>query len=264
MRIVATIQARMGSTRLPGKTLMDVHGKPVLQHLIERVQRARTLDEVAVATSTSPKDDAIADLCARLGIRCFRGSENDVLGRVLGALEALNMDLHVELGADQALLDPAIIDLGVRLFDRGGYDYVTNLLKTTYPPGMEVRVYRPETLGDAADHLTNPADREHVILCVHHHPELYRTLNFSAPPEYFHPDTYLELDTPKDLSLVRAIYSELYPRNPAFSLRDVLKLLERHPDLAEINRREPRKWKDLLPEVLPAGVDDLVIGPEGV
>jgi spore coat polysaccharide biosynthesis protein SpsF len=140
MKIGATIQARMGSTRLPGKVLKEIVGKPMLALQIERLQQCRLIDEIILATSVAKQDDVLADLVGRLGIGCFRGSEEDVVSRVVGALRAFQVDIHVEFMGDNPLPDPLLVDaiIGYYLKHQNDYDYVTNSLKTTYPPGAEV------------------------------------------------------------------------------------------------------------------------------
>jgi spore coat polysaccharide biosynthesis protein SpsF len=161
MKMVATIRARMGSTRLADKVLKPAAGKPLLQHLIERLQQAQKLDGIVVATSTSVRDDAIVELSDALGVSCFRGSEDDVLDRILGAVEASGAEASVEIMGDNPLIDTRIVDWGVEIWENGEYDMVTNQLKTTYPPGMEIRIHSTAALVSAAELAIDPADREH-------------------------------------------------------------------------------------------------------
>ena len=142
-KVVATIQARMGSSRLPGKVLADIHGHPMLKRQINRLKRSRLIDEIIVATSTSRKDNQIEEFCIQNKIKVFRGSEKDVLGRIANLLEKFKFDIHVELYGDSPLLDVSIIDEMICLFYKyhSDYDYFSSSLKTTYPPGLEVSVY---------------------------------------------------------------------------------------------------------------------------
>ena len=151
MKISATIQARINSSRLPGKVLKPILGKPMLTLQVERIQQSMLIDEIIIATSDSVKDNPIEALAHRLGIHCFRGSEDDVLSRVVGALKAYRVETHVEFMGDNPLPDPLLIDaiIGFFLKNADKYDCVTNALKTTYPPGTEVFVYPAEVLFDA-------------------------------------------------------------------------------------------------------------------
>src|SRR5439155_17526415 len=141
MKVVATIEARMRSSRLPGKVLRPVVGKPLLELLIERLRRARRIDQVVVATTDNPADDAIAEVAGRSGAACFRGSEEDVLDRVLRAAQSVAADVIVEITADCPLADPHVVDRMVEVYLANKYDYVANVLRPTYPAGFEVQVF---------------------------------------------------------------------------------------------------------------------------
>lgn len=243
MRCVAVVQARMGSTRLPGKTLMVAAGKPMLQHLIERLQRATMVDQIVVATTVNPEDDAIQSLCQPLGVGCYRGSSEDVLSRVLRALEANGADLHVEVHGDGPLADWRVVDHAVELFRSGSYDLVTNSLTVTYPPGLEVWVY-PTVLLRRIDPVARTQEyRESPALYVTDHPERFRLFNFEAPEALRSPETYLEVDTAVDFEVLRTILEALYPVNPSFTTEEILRWLEAHPGVAERNRQVERRWK---------------------
>ncbi|HLJ93365.1 MAG TPA: glycosyltransferase family protein [Gemmataceae bacterium] len=235
MKVVSTIEARMRSSRLPGKVLRPAVGKPMLELLIERLRRARRIDQIVVATTGHPSDDAIDELARRLGVGCFRGSEEDVLDRVLRAAQSVGADLIVEITGDCPLADPEIIDDLVDVYRANSYDYVANVLKRTYPAGLDIQVFATAVLAEVARLTQDPADREHVSLYIYEHPERYRLHNVESdlPENYW--DLRLTLDTPEDYELLAAVYEELYPRNPAFRLDDVLRLLDRRPDLRALN-----------------------------
>lgn len=245
MKIVAVIQVRMGSTRLPGKVMKEVVGKPILELLIERLRHSILIDQIVVATTELKKDDIIANLCMRLGISCFRGSEDDVMGRVLGALRQYEADAGVEIYGDCPLIDPAIIDSIIQYYIRNieKYDFVSNDLKTTYPPGLETEVYSVSAFADAANRTTDSEIREHSTLYMRQHPELYRLHNIEAPPELHYPDTYIELDTPEDFKVIKTIYESLYGEGNIFSAQEILDFLKQNPHIAEQNRRVERRWK---------------------
>lgn len=241
MRTVCIVEARLSSTRLPGKVLLPILGRPMLELMVERLTRARTLDELVIATTDQPADAAIAELGARLGVGVFRGSEDDVLARVLGAARAHGADVVVETTGDCPLIDPAAVDKVVADFRIGGADFVSNTLRYTTPRGMDVRVFTTDALDEIDRSSSDPADHEHVSLHFWEHPEKYRLRNVETALPAFAADLRLTVDTPEDLELVRRVFEELYPANAGFTLYDVLELLERRPELAEINRQVRQK-----------------------
>ena len=245
MKIAATIQARMGSTRLPGKVLKTIIGKPMLALLVERIRQSILIDEIIIATTKGPQDDAIEDLARKIGVSCYRGSENDVILRIVETLKAYDVDINVEFMADNPIPDPFLVDsvIGFYLKNSDKYDYVTNALKTTYPPGAEVFVYPSKILYDAEKKVTDPALREHVGIHIYQHPERYRIFNLEAPPWFYYPDIHLEVDTQEDFDVIKAIYEHFYKDNPGFSLLQVIDFLKANPDLATHNINVERRWK---------------------
>jgi spore coat polysaccharide biosynthesis protein SpsF len=241
MKVVCTIEARLAATRLPGKVLLPVAGKPMLELMIERLQRARTLDEVVIATTDRPGDDAIEELGRRLGVGTFRGSEEDVLARVLGAARAYEADLIVETTGDCPLIDPAIVDKAVADYRIGGADFVSNILPYTTPRGTDVRVFSTAALARVDELTDDPADREHVSLYFIERPAEYRLRNVETALPAYAADLRLTVDTPEDLELIRRIFEDLYPVKPDFTLSDVLELLQRRPELIELNRHVRQK-----------------------
>ncbi len=242
LRIGATIEARMSSTRLPGKVLLDVVGKPVLALMIERVARVPRLDEIVVATTENPADDDLVALAGRLGVKCHRGSEDDVMSRVLDAARAHDVDVIVELTGDCPLIDPDLIQQVIDAYLAGDADYVSNALERSYPIGMDTEVFATDLLSDASTRTDDPADREHVSLFFHRHPDLYRLRNLKAPPEWTDPHLRLTLDTAEDYGVISAIFNELYERNPAFGLDDVMRYLHSNPEIRAINRHVSHRW----------------------
>src|SRR3954447_26803692 len=161
-RVVATIEARMTSSRLPGKVLLPARGKPLLELMVERLQRSRHLDAIVIATTEDASSDPLQELAERLGIGCFRGSEDDVLARVLGAAQAYDADLIVELTGDCPLIDPALVDHAIEGHREGGADYTATVLEKTYPLGFAVQVFPTAVLAEVATATDDPADHEHV------------------------------------------------------------------------------------------------------
>jgi len=240
-RIAATIEARMTSSRLPGKVLMDAAGKPMLAHMIERLQRVPSLDAVIVATTVNATDDPVVELAERLGVGYFRGSEDDVLARVLDAARAHDVDVIVETTGDCPLIDPALVEICIQGYLDAGVDYISNVLERTYPRGMDTQVFATDILADVAARTDDADDHEHVSLYIYNHPEIYSLKNMAGPPELTDPGLGLTLDTPEDFELLRRIFEALYPDDPNFGLAAVLKLLNDDPSLAEINAHIGRK-----------------------
>lgn len=241
MKIVATVEARLASSRLPGKVLKPILGRPMLALLVERVRRARTVNEVVVATTTQPPDEAIVQCAVEAGARAFRGSEEDVLDRVLSAAEANGADVIIELTGDCPFVDPGIIDQAVEIYLTGEYDYVSNVVERTYPRGLDTQVFSTATLRLVSQSTRDPADREHVSLHIYEHPDRFRLGHFHAPPELSHPEWRWTVDTPEDFDMVRRVYEALYPENPSFRSADVVRYLLEHPDVASLNQRVLQK-----------------------
>ena len=241
MRTVITIEARMRSTRLPGKVLLPVLGEPMLARMIERLRRVDRAHGIVVATTVHAADDPIVALAERLGVAVFRGSEEDVLERVLGAAEANGAELIVETTADCPLIDPAVIDQLIHTFETNPVDYCANVLTPTYPRGLDAQVFPTSVLADVAARTTDPADREHVSLYIYEHPERYRLLNVASGLPASVADLRLTVDTPDDFTLITRIYQALYPTNPRFGLADILELIRREPELVGINQHVRQK-----------------------
>jgi len=233
--ILGVLQARMSSRRLPGKVLTPVHGEPMILRQIERLRRARLLEDFVVATSTDATDAPLADLCAAHGIAVHRGSLDDVLTRVAEAARSRSPGGVVRLTADCPLTDPDVVDSVIATFRDQQVDYVGNIDPPTWPDGLDVEVCSLDTLTDAAQRAADPAEREHVTLFIRRHPELYAQVNVAA--EVDRSRMRWTVDSPEDLNFVRAVYDRLYPHKPDFRLDDVLALLEREPDLVRVGDR---------------------------
>jgi len=231
MTIVAIIQARMSSTRLPGKVLADVNGTPMLAMVVARVRRARAVDRVVVATSTGCADDAIVRFCEEHGIEVFRGSEDDVLDRYWRAAQASGADAVVRVTADCPLIDPAVIGLVVEDFERGGADYVSNTITRTFPDGLDVEVMRVEALERAWREAALPSEREHVTPYIWKHPELFPQRQVAQPDDLS--ELRWTVDEPRDLELVREVARRLPPGHE--SMRHVLSIVQHEPALSALN-----------------------------
>jgi spore coat polysaccharide biosynthesis protein SpsF len=243
MRIFAIIQARMGSSRLPGKVLADVAGKPMIQHTIEQLKHCRTLSGIVLATSNLEQDRRLIQVAQLCGIDSFAGDEADVLGRYVLAAKAVSADAIVRITGDCPLIDPEIVDRTVQAYVdcQGQYDYVSNTLKRTFPRGLDTEVFSMEALLKAEERAEAPRYREHVTLYMYEHPQQYRLLNIAADERYRGGEFRICVDTAEDLQLIRCIFQELY-RPPAFiSGKDVVQLLRSRPDLVKINAHVEQK-----------------------
>ncbi len=229
---VAIIQARMTSTRLPGKVLADLCGQPMLAHMLARVARARRLKTAWVATTVNAADDPVAQLCQSLGVPVFRGDENDVLSRYAQAAAQAKADVVMRLTADCPMMDPALIDEAVQLFEAGGYDYFSNAIQRTYPDGLDIEIFTRAALDEADAELREPFQREHVTPYMRSGAYTdvatgnFRVGQMLAPADFGH--LRWTVDTPDDLARVRRLVRDL----PAdYGWMDAVALLTRRPDL---------------------------------
>lgn len=240
-QVVAIIQARLGSIRLPGKVLKPVLGQPMLARQIERVKRAQTLDQIIVATTTNPADSPITQLTDHLGISSFRGSETDVLDRFYQAAKKFRADIIVRLTGDCPVIDPAVIDMTVTAFHRQPADYVSNVHRRSFPRGMDVEVVNFKALKLAWRQAKSNYDREHVTAYIYARPKRFKLKTILAPAPLRRPELRLTVDEPADLKLIRQIYHRLYPRKPNFNLQDIITFLDQHPKLTTINQAVTQK-----------------------
>jgi spore coat polysaccharide biosynthesis protein SpsF len=231
--ILAILQARMSSTRLPGKVMAMVAGAPMIGRQIERVRRAERIDRVVLATSRDPSDDPLADYVAAQGVEAYRGSLDDVLARFVGALAAFGPAEHVvRLTGDCPLADPSVIDATVALHLARGTDYAANTpAHRTFPKGLDVEVVRAACLERAGREAQAPYEREHVTPYFYRHPELFTQAFLSQDAQ--EGEARWTVDRPDDLDWVRAVYDGLYPTNPAFTSDDVRAFVRGRPDMAD-------------------------------
>jgi spore coat polysaccharide biosynthesis protein SpsF len=231
-RVVMILQARMGSTRLPGKTLLPLAGEPLLARILERVGRCRALDEIVVATTEETADDAVADLATACGVAAFRGSTNDVLGRYAAAAATHRADLIVRLPADNPVPEPAEIDRIVRYHVEAEVAFASNLspmLRNGYPDGIGAETISRWALDSAAREERAPERREHPHLSFFDYtvdrainPERYQVGTVRCPTEFARPELVLDVNTEEDYAFLSALYDALYPVNAQFTIRDIL------------------------------------------
>jgi spore coat polysaccharide biosynthesis protein SpsF len=241
MRTVVITQARMGSTRLPGKVLQVAAGKPLLQHHLERLRRATLADEVWVATTELPADEPIVALCRRLAVPYFRGSETDVLARYHGAARAARAERIVRVTSDCPLIDPQVVDAVIaRLRDDPEQpDYVSNTLTRSYPRGLDCEAFSRRSLDEAHRLARAPAEREHVTPYIYRHPERFRLAQVVAAHDMS--GYRWTVDCPEDAELVRRLLEAALAVDEHFGLAELLAVMRAHPEWARINAHIEQK-----------------------
>ncbi len=242
MNLILITQARMNSTRFPGKVLKYVLEKPLLEYHIERLKKVKRVRKLIVATTANKDDDPIALLCQKLDVDFFRGSENDVLDRFYNVGLLFGADAIVRATSDCPLIDPQVIDNTVEYYldNNSRYDYVSNCLKRTYPRGMDIEVFSFNSLKEAFLEATKQPDREHVTSFIYMQAERYRLSNFEYKQNLSH--HRWTVDTPDDFALIRKIIEHLYPSNPQFTLEDCLELLKKYPEWIKLNCHIEQKY----------------------
>ena len=241
MNTVIIAQARMTSTRLPGKVLKTVLGKPLLTYFVERLRRVTLANQIIIATTTNASDEPIVQLCRAINVGFTRGSEEDVLSRYYDAAVVAKADTVVRVTSDCPLIEPALVDETIRFFqeDPSCFDYVSNSLENTYPLGMGVEVFSFQALQESHFEATQKPEREHVTPFLYTHPKRYRIGEIRSPRDLSrHRWT---VDTPEDMTLITHIIESLYPLEPDFNIDDILELLVEHPDWSLINANVRQK-----------------------
>lgn len=225
----------MGSTRLPGKVLKDINGRPMLSYMLERVLAAKTIDQVAIATSVELSDNQIAEFCQGENITCYRGSLEDVLDRYYQTALKLKCDVVVRLTADCPLIDPEIIDAVVDMYQSNDYDFVANTIppNATFPDGMDVEVFSVELLERAWREAKKSSEREHVTFYFWKNPQIFSIYRYDIPENL---SKYrLTVDYYEDFEVVSCLIKELYPQNFLFTLTDIINFLDTHPNIMKRN-----------------------------
>jgi spore coat polysaccharide biosynthesis protein SpsF len=240
-KVVATIEARMTSTRLPGKVMMPLASRPVMAHMIERHRRSKYTDEVVVATTTRPTDDPIIALCEEMRCAYFRGSEEDVFGRMVQAGAEHAAEIQVQGMADSPLVDWRILDRCIELLEESNADCAENETVETFPLGFDVRVYRFSALQSSERIHSDPGYREHAGYSIRSKRSEFKVVDWKAEGEMLWPDLRLTLDTKEDYQLISAVYEALYPKDSDFSSEDVVRFLKCRPDLVAINSEVKQK-----------------------
>jgi spore coat polysaccharide biosynthesis protein SpsF len=230
--VIAIIQARMGSERLPGKVLLDIEGQTMLERVVRRVQNAKSIDEVVVATTDRPADIVVVGEAERLGVKVVRGNEDDVLDRFRQAAVESNAETIVRVSADSPFVDPEVTDMVVDAFRSQDVDYASNKLNPSFPLGLDVEAFSRDALETTWNEATEPYERSHVTVRMYSSTSALRVLPVTTTPDRH--DWRWTVDTPEDLEFARQVFRRLGGGNE-FSWRDVVTLLEQNPELAAIN-----------------------------
>lgn len=225
-RVVLIIQARMGSTRLPGKSMMLLAGRPLVKRIIERVQRCGKIDTIVLATTRKPDDDVLCTVAAGAGVGVFRGSENDLVDRYYQAAVQFGADYIVRLPADNPVVEPGEIDRIVEHYLMSDDDFSSNLyqiLENGYPDGLGAEVFSLKALSIVRDIATEPRNREHPHTYFYEHPEMFKIGTVQCPREFSRPDLVLDVNTQDQFDFIERIYDSLYPEKPDFHVSDIIR-----------------------------------------
>ena len=241
-RIVAIVQARLASVRLPGKVLKDIMGKPVLGHVVERLKGCRLLNEIVIAT-TEKENEGILQVAREYGVESFIGSEDDVLDRYYQAAKSFAAPVIVRITSDCPLIDPGVTDEVIRyyLVNKDRFDYVSNVSKRTFPRGLDTEVFSFRTLEKCWCEAEKTYEREHVTIYIREHPHIFKSGNVEAKGKLRNPRLRLTLDQGEDLDVIRAIYGKLYVPGKIFSTEEIIDLVTNQPSLIERNKSIRRK-----------------------
>lgn len=234
MKVVCIMQARVGSTRLPGKVLKKICGKTVLEHDIDRLKRVKNIEQIVIATTTLERDNAIVEEAKRLGVDYFRGSEEDVLSRYYYAAKENEADVVVRVTSDCPLIDPQVTEKVIKFYLENKYDYVNNTIVKSFPRGLDTEVFNFQSLKKAFLEATTLRDREHVTPYIWDNPTIFNLGCFVNDKDY----SYLRwtLDTPEDFELISEIYKYLYSDNQCFGMKDIVELYSKHSELLNVNK----------------------------
>lgn len=239
MRTAIFIQARMGASRLPGKPLKKVLGKPLLIYLLERLKRVQNSDLISVLTTIHPRDDTIVDASLSQEVQVFRGSEENVLDRFYQAAKKFQANTIVRITADCPLADPSLISSMIDTFNRSNFDYFCNTFQRSYPRGLDVEIFSFKALEEAWRHATEPYEKEHVTPYIYKHPE-----KFKIGEQTHHEDLSSwrwTVDTQEDFIVVSKLIASLYPRKPCFNFHDLIQVAKNHPEWMAINAHIAQK-----------------------
>jgi spore coat polysaccharide biosynthesis protein SpsF len=241
MVVVATIEARMTSKRFPGKVLADCMGITMLERLVWRLKSVPNIDEIVIATTTNIEDNILVELASKLGVKFFRGSEENVFDRVIQAAMFIEGDTVVEITGDCPLIDPVLIEQMVEIFLHNSIDYLSNCEKPSYPAGMEIQVVSLKALQRSYRMTELALDREHVTLHIRKNPKIFRQMHLIAPRELRFPELSVTLDELADLEVIKSVIESLEASNPLFNCQEIVRFLNHNKHIAKLNMNVVRK-----------------------
>lgn len=230
----AIIQARLGSTRLPGKVLKDLNGKPLIEQIINRLRNCKNVDNIVLATTINELDDRLESWCKENNISCFRGDENNVLKRYYDTATQYKSDIVIRITADDPFKDPKVIDAVIDLLKTENLDFAFNNNPPSFPEGLDTEVFTFSAIKKAAEADTTDFEKEHVTQYFYHNPQIFKCKNLSYKENVSH--IRLTVDTEQDFELASRIYTKLSPNNEMFYLEDILSLIKKEPELLEVNK----------------------------
>lgn len=236
--IAAIVQARMGSTRLPGKAMKVLRGKPMLWHICDRLKYSRKITKIIIATTFKEDDKVIVNFSKEMETDAFCGSSEDVLDRYYQSAKFFNVEHIVRITADCPLIDPVIVDEIVDCYQAKDSDYVSNTINPSYPDGLDTEIFSFKTLERAWGEAEKPSEREHVTPYICNHPEIFNIYNYTNDADYSH--MRWVLDEEADYKFIAEVYKRLYREGGIFYMDDVLDLLAKHPELNDINKKIKR------------------------
>jgi spore coat polysaccharide biosynthesis protein SpsF len=241
LTIAAILQARMGSARFPGKVLANINGKPLVMHIVERIQATKKISTIILATTELPIDDELVEFAKKKRINYYRGEENNVLARFYGAATQYKADVIVRVCCDDPLIDHRILDELINLHLRTESDYTSTSHERTYPIGVEAEVFNYNALEKSLNNAKKDYELEHVTPYIYEHPELFKIMFLEASGELRRPDLRLTVDTAEDLKFVKEIFKNLYKEGQLFHTKDVIQFIDSHPEILSINAHVTQK-----------------------
>lgn len=240
-KIAAILQARMGSTRFPGKVLSDLAGKPLLTHIVERIRATEKISAIILATTTNPDDAELAIFAAKNGIYCYRGEVDDVLARFYGVAKQYKIDTIIRICCDDPLIDPFMLNDLLEMHLQTKSDYTSTSHVRTFPMGVEAEVFNYDVLEKAFNLADKKYEREHVTPYFYQHPDLFKLSFLEATGKLKRPDLRLTVDTPEDMQLIQTIFKGLHNSGRLFNIVDVIDFLDSHPEFLLINKDVTQK-----------------------
>ncbi len=241
--IDAIIEARMGSSRLPGKVMLKINKLPMIELLVDRLRQSKEIRKIIIATTIDKKDRVIVNWAKKKKIFYFRGREEDVMHRVWSAAKLHKVKNILNITGDCPLIDPQLISQFINVYKNNNCEYLNNCKIRSYPIGMDIQIYPTSTLKKSLIMTKDKRHREHVTLHILENPTIFKHLNIIAPPELFYPKLGLTLDEPNDYLLIKKIFQKFYHKKNNFTCLDIINFLNKNPKIKNINSKVKRKKK---------------------